>query len=54
MLSFLIGVVMAYQGADQLRRFGADVFVVNLIAVSTLREIGILLTAIIIAGRSGR
>jgi phospholipid/cholesterol/gamma-HCH transport system permease protein len=53
LLSFLIGVVLAYQGADQLRRFGADVFVVNLIAVSTLREIGILITAIIIAGRSG-
>lgn len=53
LLSFLIGVVLAYQGADQLRRFGAEVFVVNLIAVSTLREIGILLTAIIVAGRSG-
>ncbi|MBM3598451.1 MAG: MlaE family lipid ABC transporter permease subunit [Alphaproteobacteria bacterium] len=53
LLSFLIGVVLAYQGADQLRRFGADIFTVNLLAVSVLREIGILITAIIVAGRSG-
>ncbi|MCG8693269.1 MAG: MlaE family lipid ABC transporter permease subunit [Minwuiales bacterium] len=53
LISFLIGVVLAYQGAQQLQRFGAEVFVVNLIAVSILREIGILLTAIVIAGRSG-
>ena len=53
LISFLIGVVMAYQGADQLRQFGAEVFVVNLVAVSVLRELGILLTAIVVAGRSG-
>jgi phospholipid/cholesterol/gamma-HCH transport system permease protein len=53
LLSFLIGVVLAYQGADQLRRFGAEVFTVNLLTISVLREIGILMTAIIIAGRSG-
>ncbi len=53
LLSFLIGVVVAYQGADQLRRFGAEIFTVNLLGVSVLREMGILLTAIIIAGRSG-
>jgi phospholipid/cholesterol/gamma-HCH transport system permease protein len=53
LLAFLIGVVLAYQGADQLRRFGADVFTVNLLGVSVLREIGILITAIIVAGRSG-
>jgi phospholipid/cholesterol/gamma-HCH transport system permease protein len=53
MIAFLIGVVLAYQGADQLRRFGAEVFTVNLLAVSVLREIGILLTAIVVAGRSG-
>ncbi|MDB5366186.1 MAG: transporter permease [Rhodospirillales bacterium] len=53
LLSFLIGVVLAYQGADQLRRFGAEVFTVNLVTISVLREIGILMTAIIIAGRSG-
>lgn len=53
LISFLIGVVLAYQGATQLQRFGAEIFVVDLIAVSILREIGILLTAIVIAGRSG-
>ncbi|CAK0766016.1 phospholipid/cholesterol/gamma-HCH transport system permease protein [Azospirillaceae bacterium] len=53
MLSFLIGVVLAFQGADQLRRFGAEIYVVNLLGLSMLREIGILMTAIIVAGRSG-
>ena len=53
LLTFLIGAVIAQQGAVQLRRFGADVFTVNLIAIIFLREIGILLTAIIVAGRSG-
>ena len=53
LLSFLIGVVMAYQGADQLRRFGAEIYTVNLLGVSILRELGVLLAAIIIAGRSG-
>jgi phospholipid/cholesterol/gamma-HCH transport system permease protein len=53
LLSFLIGVVLAYQGADQLRRFGAQVFVVNLLGISILREIGVLMTSIIVAGRSG-
>ncbi|MCW5750739.1 MAG: MlaE family lipid ABC transporter permease subunit [Alphaproteobacteria bacterium] len=53
LLSFLIGVVMAYQGASQLRQFGAEIFVVDLIAISVLRELGVLLTAIVIAGRSG-
>lgn len=53
LLSVLIGVVLAFQGADQLERFGAEIFTVNLIAVSVLREIGVLMTSIIIAGRSG-
>ncbi len=53
LLSFLIGVVVTYQGADQLRQFGAEIFTVNLLGVSILREMGILLTAIVIAGRSG-
>jgi phospholipid/cholesterol/gamma-HCH transport system permease protein len=53
LLSFLIGVVMAYQGADQLKRFGAEIYTVNLLGVSILRELGVLLSAIIIAGRSG-
>jgi phospholipid/cholesterol/gamma-HCH transport system permease protein len=53
LLSFLIGVVLAYQGVDQLTRFGAEIFSINLLAVSMLREIGVLMTAILIAGRSG-
>lgn len=53
LLALLIGVVIAYQGADQLRRFGAEIYTVNLLAVSILRELGVLVTAIIIAGRSG-
>ena len=52
LMSFLIGVVLAFQGATQLRQFGAEVFVVDLIAISILRELGILLTAIIVAGRT--
>ena len=53
LISFLIGVVLAFQGSSQLQRFGAEIFVVNLVAVSVLRELGILLTSIVIAGRSG-
>jgi phospholipid/cholesterol/gamma-HCH transport system permease protein len=53
LMSFLIGAVLAYQGSEQLARFGATVFTVNLVAISFLREIGILLTAIMVAGRSG-
>jgi phospholipid/cholesterol/gamma-HCH transport system permease protein len=53
LLSFLIGVVLAYQGADQLERFGAQIFTINLLGVGILREIGGLITAIIVAGRSG-
>jgi phospholipid/cholesterol/gamma-HCH transport system permease protein len=53
LLSFLIGVVLAYQGADQLRQFGADVFTVNLLGVGVLRELGGMMAAIIVAGRSG-
>ncbi len=53
LIACLIGVVMAYQGADQLRRFGAEIFTVNLLGISILREIAILLTAIVVAGRSG-
>ncbi|WP_353474829.1 MlaE family lipid ABC transporter permease subunit [Salipiger sp. H15] len=52
LMAFLIGVVLAFQGATQLRQFGAEVFVVDLIAISVLRELGILLTAIIVAGRT--
>ena len=53
LISFLIGVVLAFQGAGQLERFGAQIFTINLVAVGVLREMGILLTAIIVAGRSG-
>ena len=52
-LSFLLGLVIAYQGADQLQRFGANIFVVDLVALAMLRELSPLLTAIIVAGRSG-
>jgi phospholipid/cholesterol/gamma-HCH transport system permease protein len=53
LLSFLIGVVVAYQGADQLRQFGVEVFTVNLLGVGVLRELGGLMAAIIVAGRTG-
>jgi len=53
LISFLIGIVLAYQGAAQLQQFGAEVFTVNIVAVGVLREMAILLTAIIVAGRSG-
>lgn len=53
LLTFLIGAVLAYQGSVQLRNFGAEVFTVDLISISILREIGVLITAIIVAGRSG-
>jgi phospholipid/cholesterol/gamma-HCH transport system permease protein len=53
LIAFLIGVVMAYQGADQLRRLGAEIFTVDLLGIAILREIGILLTSIVVAGRSG-
>ncbi len=53
LLSFLMGIVIAYQAAAQLRTFGADIFIVDLIGISVLREIAPLVTAIIVAGRSG-
>jgi len=53
LLSFLMGIVIAYQGADQLQRFGANIFVADLVGLAMLRELSPLLTAIIIAGRSG-
>jgi phospholipid/cholesterol/gamma-HCH transport system permease protein len=53
LMSFLIGIVIAQQGAVQLRQFGAEVFAVNLIGRITLRELGVLMTAIMVAGRSG-
>ncbi|MGD1935745.1 MAG: ABC transporter permease [Candidatus Phaeomarinobacter sp.] len=53
LLTFLIGAVLAQQGASQLALFGAEVFTVNLVSISILRELGVLITAIIVAGRSG-
>ena len=53
LLSFLLGVVVAYQGAGQLRQYGANIFVADLVGLSMLREFSPLITAIIIAGRSG-
>jgi phospholipid/cholesterol/gamma-HCH transport system permease protein len=53
LLSFLIGVVIAYQGIDQLRRFGAELLTIDGLGIITLREMGVLMTSIIIAGRSG-
>ncbi|HEX9271333.1 MAG TPA: MlaE family lipid ABC transporter permease subunit [Candidatus Binatia bacterium] len=53
LVRFLMGVIMAFQGAISLRRFGADIFVANLVGLAMLRELGPLMTAIILAGRSG-
>jgi phospholipid/cholesterol/gamma-HCH transport system permease protein len=53
LLSFLLGVVIAYQGAVQLQRYGAAIFVADLVGLAMLRELSPLLTAIIVAGRSG-
>ena len=53
LMSFLIGIVIAQQGAVQLRQFGAEVFTINLIGRLTFRELGVLMTAIMVAGRSG-
>jgi len=53
LLSFLMGIVVAYQGAEQLQRYGANIFVADLVGLSMLRELSPLLTAIIVAGRSG-
>jgi phospholipid/cholesterol/gamma-HCH transport system permease protein len=53
LISFLMGVVLAYQGARQLREFGAELFAVDLVAIAMWREMAGLTTAIIVAGRSG-
>ena len=53
LMSFLIGIVIAQQGAIQLRQFGAEVFTINLVGRLTFRELGVLMTAIMVAGRSG-
>jgi phospholipid/cholesterol/gamma-HCH transport system permease protein len=53
LMSFLIGIVIAQQGAVQLQQFGAEFLTINLIGRITLRELGVLMTAIMVAGRSG-
>ncbi len=53
LIAFLISIVLAYQGEAQLKPLGAEQFTVNLIAISVLREMGVMLTAIMVAGRSG-
>ena len=53
LIAFLISVIIAYMSARQLRGLGADIYVVDLVAIGVLRELGVLLTSIIVAGRSG-
>jgi phospholipid/cholesterol/gamma-HCH transport system permease protein len=53
LVGFLIGVVLSYLSAQQLRNFGGDVFIVDLVGMSVIRELGPLLAAILVAGRSG-
>ncbi|MCG6858664.1 MAG: MlaE family lipid ABC transporter permease subunit [Salaquimonas sp.] len=53
MITFLIGVIIAQQGFFQFRRFGADLYVVNMIGFLIMRELGVLLVAIMVAGRTG-
>jgi len=53
LVGFLIGVVLAYLTAQQLRQFGADAFIVNILGIALIRELGPMLAAILIAGRSG-
>lgn len=53
LINLLVGVVLAFQGADQLARFGAQTFTINMLGISVLREMAVLLTAIVVAGRSG-
>jgi phospholipid/cholesterol/gamma-HCH transport system permease protein len=53
LISFLMGLIMAFQAAVPLRQFGAELFIANLVGLSILRELGPLMTAIVVAGRSG-
>ncbi|MBU1235639.1 MAG: ABC transporter permease [Gammaproteobacteria bacterium] len=52
-ISFLVGLILAYLGADQLRLVGAQIFIADLVAIGMVREIGALMTGIIVAGRTG-
>lgn len=53
MITFLIGIVLAYQAASQLEKFGANIFVVDMVSIGITREMGALLAAVMVAGRSG-
>lgn len=53
LLGFLMGLILAFQSAVPMRRFGADLYVANLVAISLVRELGPLLSAVILAGRTG-
>lgn len=53
LVGFLVGIVLSYLTAEQLRAYGADIFIVNLLGVSIIRELGPVLAAILVAGRSG-
>jgi phospholipid/cholesterol/gamma-HCH transport system permease protein len=53
LLGYLIGLILAFQSSIPLRRFGADIFVVNLVSLSLVRELGPLLSAVILSGRTG-
>ncbi len=52
-ISFLVGLILAYLGADQLKLVGAQIFIADLVAIGMVREVGALMTGIIIAGRTG-
>ena len=51
--SVLVGMILAYLGAVQLRQFGAEIYVADLVVIGTLREMGVLMTAVVMAGRTG-
>lgn len=53
LVGFLIGIVLSYLSSEQLQMFGADIFIVNILGISIIRELGPLLAAILVAGRSG-
>ena len=53
LISFLVGIIMAYQGAVQLKQFGADIYVADLVGLSVVREMGPMMAAIVLAGRTG-
>jgi len=53
LMSFLVGIVIAQQGVVQLRQFGAEIYAINLVGRVSFRELGVLMTAIMVAGRSG-